>query len=83
MVNIFGDPYQVRAKIASVDAFSGHADKNELRKYVEGLSGNIRKVAVVHGEESQALAWAETMRQLKPKAEVIVPEYRQAVEFAS
>src|ERR1041385_1506353 len=83
VVNIFGEPHQVRAKIASIDAFSGHADKNELRKYVDHLTGNIRKVAVVHGEESQALAWAETMRQIKPKAEVIVPTYRQAIDFTA
>jgi metallo-beta-lactamase family protein len=81
VVNIFGEPHEVRAKIASIDAFSGHADRNELRKYVAGLSGNIRKVAIVHGEESQALAWAEAMRQIKPKAEVIVPNYRQTIDF--
>ena len=82
-MNIFGEPHQVRAKIASIDAFSGHADKNELRKYVAGLTGNVRKVAIVHGEESQALAWAETMRQIKPKADVIVPNYRQAIDFTA
>src|SRR5207244_6679927 len=29
-VNIFGDPYKVRATVETIDAFSGHADKNEL-----------------------------------------------------
>jgi metallo-beta-lactamase family protein len=81
VVNIFGEPQQVRAKIASIDAFSGHADRNELRKYVEGLTGNIQKISVIHGEESQALAWAETLRQIKPKAEVIVPNYQQVIDF--
>ena len=81
VVNIFGEPHQVKAKIASVDAFSGHADKNELLKYVSGLTGDIRKISVIHGEESQALAFAETLRQTKPKAEVIVPTYQQAVDF--
>ena len=80
-VNIFGEPHEVRAKIASVDAFSGHADRNELRRYVETTSGNIRKITVIHGEESQALAFAETLKMMKPKAEVIVPEYRQVIEF--
>jgi len=79
-VNIFGEPHQVRARIASLDSFSGHADKNELRRYVEAISGNIKKIAVIHGEESQALAFAETLRILKPKAEVIVPEYQQVME---
>ena len=80
-VNIFGEPHQVRAKVAAVDAFSGHADKNELTRYVEALTGNIRKIAVVHGEEEQCLAWAETLRALKPKADVIAPVYKQAIEF--
>lgn len=82
VVNIFGEPHQVRAKIASVDAFSGHADKNELSRYVQGISGNIRKITVIHGEESQSLAFAETLKKMKPRAEVIVPEYRQTIDFS-
>ena len=79
-VNIFGEPHAVRAKIGSIDAFSGHADRNELVRYVNALDGDIRKIAVIHGEESQCLAFAETLRGLKPKAEVIVPEYQQVWE---
>jgi len=80
-VNIFGEPYPVRARIASLDAFSGHADKNELRRYVEAIKGDLKKISVIHGEESQALAFAETLRAMKPKAEVIVPQYQQVIEF--
>ncbi len=80
-VNIFGEPHEVRAQIASLDSFSGHADKNELRRYVQGISGNIKKISVIHGEESQALAFAETLRGMKPKAQVIVPQYKQIVEI--
>ena len=80
-VNIFGEPHQVRAKVVSLDSFSGHADKNELRRYVEEISGDIKKIFCIHGEESQCLAHAETLRAMKPKAEVIVPEYRQMVEI--
>jgi metallo-beta-lactamase family protein len=76
-VNIFGEPHTVRAKVASVDAFSGHADKNELKRYVENLTGNLKKVFVVHGEEPQAMSFADTLRQLKPQAEVVVPAYKQ------
>ena len=77
-VSIFGEPYPVRARIASLDAFSGHADKHELRRYVEALSGGLKKIFVVHGEESQALAFAETLRAIKPGSEVFVPEYQQS-----
>lgn len=79
-VNIFGEPHEVRAQIASIDSFSGHADKNELRRYVEAITGDIKKIAVVHGEEEQSLAFAETLREMKPKAEVLVPEYQQVLE---
>jgi len=80
-VNIFGEPQAVRAKIVSLDTYSGHADKNELKQYVQKMSGDIKKICCVHGEESQCLAHAETLRQMKPKAEVIVPEYKQVVEI--
>ena len=77
-VNIFGEPHPVRARIASLDAFSGHADKHELRGYVQKLTGEIKKIFVVHGEESQAMAFAETLRAMKPNSEVLVPEYKQS-----
>jgi metallo-beta-lactamase family protein len=80
-VNIFGEPHEVRARIASLDSFSGHADKNELRRYVEAITGDIKKISVIHGEEEQSLAFAATLREMKPKAQVVVPEYQQALEI--
>ena len=80
-VNIFGEPHDVRARVVSFDTYSGHADKNELKGYVQKLSGNIKKIFCVHGEESQCLAHAETLRAMKPKAQVIVPTYQQVVEI--
>jgi len=80
-VNIFGDPCVVRAQVVSLDTYSGHADKNELKRYVEKISGDLKKIFCIHGEESQCLAHAETLRQMKPKAEVLVPEYQQGVEI--
>src|SRR6185295_14464850 len=78
-VNIFGEPHPVRARIASIDAFSGHADKTELRRYVEALTGEIKKIFVVHGEDSQCMAFVETLKAMKPKAEVLAPEYKRTV----
>ena len=48
---------------------------------VNALTGNLRKIAVIHGEENQALAFAETLRDLKPKAEVLAPTYQQMWEL--
>jgi len=80
-VNIFGEPQAVRAQVVSLDTYSGHADKNELKAYVERMSGGFQKIICIHGEESQCLAHADSLRALKPKAEVLVPAYRQVVEI--
>ncbi len=80
-VNIFGEPNVVHAQVAAVDAFSGHADRRELSQYVNQLTGDIRRITVIHGEEAQSLAFAETLRELRPKAEVIVPVRGQVLEF--
>jgi metallo-beta-lactamase family protein len=80
-VSIFGDPYKVRAAIEMIDAFSGHADKNELRAWAEQVTGPLRGIFVIHGEEQPALAYAETLRQLRPQANVRVPEFAESVEL--
>ena len=79
-VNIFGDPHVVRARVAAIDTYSGHADKNELKHYVQQLTGDIRRIFCIHGEESQCLAHAETLRGMKPAAQVVVPEYKDVAE---
>jgi metallo-beta-lactamase family protein len=67
------------AQIAAIDSFSGHADKNELKHYFQSLTGNLKSIFVVHGEEAQSLALAETLCALRPKSEVAVPEPGQAI----
>jgi hypothetical protein len=55
-----------------------------MRKKAKTLSSSesrVRKISVIHGEESQALAFGETLRQLYPQAEVNIPEYQQVLEF--
>jgi len=79
-VNIFGEPHTIRARVAKIDAFSGHADKHELSAYVKSLTGHIKKTFVVHGEEEQSLAFKETLKHLLPKSAVTVPVLHQAVE---
>ena len=78
-VNIFGEPQVVRARIASLDSFSGHAGRSELIAYVNRLTGPLKRIFVIHGEESQSLAFADTLRQIKPQSDVLVPERGQIV----
>jgi metallo-beta-lactamase family protein len=80
-VNIFGEPYAVKARVSSLDSFSGHADRTELARYVKQVGGPVKRVFIIHGEENQSLAFAETLRQMKPQSDVLVPERGQKVEI--
>lgn len=80
-VNIFGEPHTVRAEIETIDAFSGHADKNELRAWAEQVTGPQRGIFVVHGEEEPANAFADTLRELHPQSAVRVPAFGESVEL--
>ena len=55
-VRIFGIEYQLNAEVEVINAFSGHADKNELADFVLGCLP-LKKVFLVHGDlnHSQAL----------------------------
>jgi UDP-3-O-[3-hydroxymyristoyl] N-acetylglucosamine deacetylase len=46
------------------------------------ISTSLQKIFVIHGEEEQSLAFAETLRGMKPKAEVVVPVPGQKVTLS-
>ena len=80
-VNIFGELHTVRAEVETIDAFSGHADKNELRTWAEKITGSMRGIFVVHGELEHATTFAGVLRQLHPAAAVTVPAYGDSAEL--
>jgi metallo-beta-lactamase family protein len=51
-VRIQGDDVVVRARITSIDSYSGHADGAELLKWLSERKPISRAVFLVHGEES-------------------------------
>lgn len=61
-VNIFGDSYDVKAEIITMDAFSAHADRSDLLDYIKRLKG-LKKIFLVHGEEGQGLDFANFLRE--------------------
>jgi len=71
-IRIFGETHPLRAEVHQLDAFSAHADRDELITWVNGLNKKPNRVFVVHGEETQALSFADTLRE-EGIAEVCVP----------
>ena len=80
-VSIFGELHTVRAEVETIDAFSGHADMHELAAWAKQITGNLAGIFVVHGELEPASAFAATLRQLHPNANVRVPAFGDSVEL--
>lgn len=55
-IRIHGEDIPVNARIASVPAFSVHADRSELLDWIASAETPPARVAVVHGEEEAALS---------------------------
>lgn len=53
-VRILGEQRPVRARIEQIHGFSGHADRDELLRWVSGLKRPPRGVFVIHGEQDAA-----------------------------
>ena len=63
-VPILGKTYSVKAHVESLDAFSGHADHNELLRYFKNTGGPKQNVILVHGEPEAADAFKESLAQV-------------------
>ncbi|MBN2344911.1 MAG: MBL fold metallo-hydrolase [Candidatus Aminicenantes bacterium] len=72
-VRIFGRTYAVQAEIATLNAFSGHADYGETVEWLQRHDmKRLKKVFLVHGEE-EALAHLqeELLRSGVPEVEIV------------
>jgi metallo-beta-lactamase family protein len=78
-VRIHGRDYAVRAEIAQIFGFSGHADRDGLLAWIDSLQSPPRQTFLVHGEESSALTLAETITGRGWP--VRVPHYQDVVEL--
>ena len=62
LVKFFNKEYPLRARVAKIGGFSGHADKAEMLRFLKQSNLRIKKIALVHGEETQALHFADSLR---------------------
>lgn len=79
-VKIFGEPYTVRAEVATIGGLSGHAGQNLLTDYAAAVKPTVKKVFLVHGEEKPALALTEKLKDRKMH-EVYYPELHSSYEI--
>lgn len=77
-IRIFGDWFERQAEVTSLHAFSGHADRNDLIRYVKAVGP--KKTFLVHGEADQRAALAEALRA-EQAGEVYTPKKGDVVEL--
>jgi metallo-beta-lactamase family protein len=73
-LRIFKEDVPVRATVMRVDAFSAHADANELIEWLRGFSRPPRRTFLVHGEDDARDALALRIRN-ELSWDVAIPEY--------
>lgn len=78
-VELYGDRIPVKAEIATFNEFSAHADRRELQQLVEAMLG-VKRVALVHGEASQADEFVRELSSAHPEWEVTRPDEGDVVE---
>jgi len=74
IVKIFDRMYKLNAEVVVLEAFSAHADMNDLDGYVKPIKG-LKKVMLVHGEKDQSRPFAERIEKSKKvKTVVMIPQ---------
>ena len=80
-VKIFGEEYQLKAQVETINGFSAHADRKELLQWTGHLQTRPHHTFIVHGEEEASFSFAAALQQEQGLPNVFVPELGQAFSF--
>ncbi|WP_411827804.1 MBL fold metallo-hydrolase RNA specificity domain-containing protein [Luteolibacter sp. AS25] len=78
-VNIHGDPFEVKARIAKIDSFSGHADHSELVDYYNAITGPKTQTWLIHGEQKHSLDLQAALQ--KPNRKISIGKLGNEAKF--
>jgi metallo-beta-lactamase family protein len=79
-VPIFGEMMPLRADVQTLDALSGHADREEMLAWMKPLAGGLKKVFLVHGEPEQQKAFVTAIRE-RYGLDVVAPARGQTFDL--
>ncbi|WP_221389560.1 MBL fold metallo-hydrolase RNA specificity domain-containing protein [Dyadobacter sp. NIV53] len=79
-VNIFGEMFDVKCQIASMDSFSGHGDYNEMIDFLSCQTPDrVKKVFLVHGEYETQISFKLKL-EAKGYKDIHIPALYENVE---
>ena len=79
-VMIFHERVHVRAKVVTIQGFSGHKDSFHLVKFVENTRDSLKRAFIVMGEPSVSMYLAQKLHD-NLGVDAVVPEQNQSVEL--
>lgn len=79
-IRIFGEEIAIKARVFTINGFSGHAGQSEILKWLETMTGKSVKILLVHGEAEVQKEFAALIRD-RFGFEVHIPEYMEELEL--
>ena len=80
-ISIFGDLHEVNARIAKIEAFSGHGDYNEMKSFLSCQNrAEIKKTFLVHGEYEVQQKYSKELKKIGFK-NIEIPEPGQEFDL--
>jgi metallo-beta-lactamase family protein len=70
MLKFLNKVYPLKARVVSVGGLSAHGDQEEMLRFLEKSNLSVKRIALVHGEEEQTLAFAKVLEQKGHKVSV-------------
>jgi metallo-beta-lactamase family protein len=61
LLRLLNKEYPLKAHVRKIGGLSAHADKNEMLRFLKESNLRIKKIALIHGEEEQALPFAASL----------------------
>ena len=77
-VRFYNKDYPLHAHVVTLGGFSAHGDRDEMTRVVKESNLNIKKIALVHGEEDQTQAFGEHLQGFG--FDVVIPHHGQSVD---
>ncbi|HRP06964.1 MAG TPA: MBL fold metallo-hydrolase [Gemmatimonadales bacterium] len=77
---IFGEERAINAQVYTIDGYSAHADRDELRHWVRGLEVPVKRAFCVHGEPESLLAMKQILLE-EGVPRVDIPKHGEKFEL--
>jgi len=80
LLRFYNKEYPLKAEVVELGGFSAHADREEMLRFLKESRLRPKKIAVVHGEEDQSLAFSQYLQ--KEGYAAVVPRQGEIVPIA-